>query len=105
MKQLLLNYLKFNIWANECYINWLNTLPVEALYEKSPSSFPSIIETMMHIWDAQTVWVERLEGESRNVFPSKSFEGSWSEVCNHVRSTSQRLLGVAEKQDETWFHK
>jgi uncharacterized damage-inducible protein DinB len=103
MKALLLNYLQFNSWANDKFITWLNSLPPEALYEKSPSSFPSIIETMLHIWDAQTVWVERLEGNSMNVFPSKSFEGTWDDVCALVQETSHRLIDVATPQDTVWF--
>jgi uncharacterized damage-inducible protein DinB len=103
MRDFMLNYLRFNLWANEQYIIWLNTLPAEAIPEKVPSSFPSILETFMHIWDAQHVWSERLRGEAGAYFPSHEFVGEWPDVCAHVRASSEALLAYCEAQSSEWF--
>jgi uncharacterized damage-inducible protein DinB len=103
MKDQFQKYLAYNVWANTEYINWLNTLPQEALYEKVPSSFPSIIETMMHIWDAQHIWLHRLQGETKLDFPSKTFTGDWAEVCAHVIQTSVQMEALLADHPAEWL--
>jgi uncharacterized damage-inducible protein DinB len=103
MKAFLTEYLRYNVWANDQFIMWLSKLPEEALNEKVPSSFPSISETMLHIWDAQFIWLNRLQGQSPDVFPSKEFEGDWEEICNNVHNSSNALLTLARAKEAKWF--
>lgn len=57
LKHLMINYARYNAWANETLINWLNTKPEERLTEEVPSSFPSIIKTFNHILAVQEFWM------------------------------------------------
>lgn len=47
---------EFNAWANQRYLKWLAPLADEMLDREIPSSCPSIIKTLKHIWEAQEYW-------------------------------------------------
>jgi uncharacterized damage-inducible protein DinB len=103
MRDLLIKYLRYNLWANQEFVNWLNTLPEEAIIEKAPSSFPSILETMLHIWDAQFGWHNRFKHLEFSKFPSDEFQGEWHDVCENVLQSSRDLLAFVEAQDAAWL--
>ncbi len=56
LKQLADNYIRFNNWANQRMVRWLEQAPVDKLYEKVPSSFPSIDTTLQHVLRTQRFW-------------------------------------------------
>ncbi len=52
------------------------------------SSFSSIKATLLHIWDAETIWLGRLKGESLLLWPSDQFKGTTQEMFEGVLQTS-----------------
>jgi len=100
MQNHLLNLTQYNHWANER----VSKLILEAGEEKSDlfiaSSFPSIRKTLFHIWDAQVIWLLRLEGKSFNTWPSHSFTGSLSEALNGFIENSTEFVRFFEKEFE-----
>ena len=103
MKAFLTEYLRYNIWANDQYIAWLDKVTPEALDEAVPSSFPSIRQTLLHIWDAQHIWLERLQGRIPVAIPSKTHTCEWPEICKGVRDTASNLLLLGRSKEEKWF--
>ncbi len=79
MKELLKDYTKYNIWANERICKVLESLSPEILDKEQKSSFTSIRKTIYHIWDAETIWMKRLNGKSLHEWPSETFKGSFLE--------------------------
>ncbi|MCC7245000.1 MAG: DinB family protein [Saprospiraceae bacterium] len=75
MKNILTTYTAFNLWANEVMINWLKAYPEALLTEPTPSSFPTLRETLLHIWSAEKAWLERLRNEPTSTFLQFEYQG------------------------------
>lgn len=56
LQKLVSELAEFNAWANQLYLEWLAAQPDEVLSREIPSSCPSIIKTLKHIWEAQEYW-------------------------------------------------
>jgi len=101
MKDLLLSYVKYNLWANQRVCNFLkNNLSEEQFEKEIISSFPSIKKTLLHIWDAQFLWLKRLEGISLTSFPSKDFKGTFNDAIDGLLKTSQQMIDVIDNSNE-----
>ena len=91
MKELLKDYTKYNIWANERICKVLEPIP-EVLDKEQKSSFTSIRKTIYHIWDSEFIWIKRLQGKSLNEGPSKTFNGSFLEFQNDFLGGSGKFF-------------
>ncbi len=95
----------YNLWANTRICNFIQDAgPVNADKEQV-SSFPTIRKTLYHIWDAQAIWLMRLNGESVNTWPSHGFEGSLQEACKSLVENSEAFVTYAAKLSEADFQK
>ena len=79
MKELLKDYTKYNIWANERICRILEQLSADILDKEIISSFSTIRKTLYHIWDAEAIWNKRLNGKMFKEWPSEIFKGSFPE--------------------------
>ena len=73
---------EYNYWANERLSNFILEIDEASIEKEINSSFPSIKETILHISDAEEIWLNRLKGKSLSEWPSQSFEGP-KEVLIH----------------------
>ena len=73
MKDLLMKYADYNLWANDRIATVLKGLDNSILDKEIPSSFNSIRKTVFHIWDAEFIWLQRLNGLSLTDWPSKQY--------------------------------
>src|ERR1700733_1186249 len=106
MKSLLVNYTQYNVWANDRIINFLKDhVSEEQLNKEIISSFPSLRKTLFHIWDAEGIWLARLNGSSPSFGLSNSFEGSTEEAYNALLSNSKKIVEHVESKDEAYFEK
>ncbi|RPI16201.1 MAG: hypothetical protein EHM58_12445 [Ignavibacteriae bacterium] len=80
MKELLLNYVNYNLWANTRICNVLEKLDESLLDKELVSSFPTIRETIYHVWGAEFIWYKRLQGESLVVWPFEDFKGKFADA-------------------------
>jgi len=80
MKQILFTYTKYNVWANGRIMECLTRLDKKLLDKKVISSFPTVRKTILHMWDAETIWYKRLSGKSLRSWPSDKFKGSFEEM-------------------------
>ncbi|MBL0046611.1 MAG: DinB family protein [Bacteroidetes bacterium] len=71
------HYLKqlvsYNLWANSRIAVVLVKVDKAELEKEISSSFSSIRKTVYHIWDAEYIWLNRINGISLTAFPSKTF--------------------------------
>lgn len=95
MKKLVREYATFNTWANDRICSEIILLTNEELHQEMKSSFKSIRETVLHIWDAQDIWLERFEGTSPTKWPSASFNGSKIELIDGLMASSEALEAKA----------
>ena len=61
MKNLLLQYAEYNLWANNQITEILNRLTEQQLKQEFPSSFKSIFETVQHLCFAEDLWYRRVK--------------------------------------------
>ena len=103
MKQLLVEYARYNLWANENLITLFRSVDDALISEYVESSFPSIRKTLLHIWDAESLWLERLNGHSPSDFPSKNFTGSNGDIFDGLLKTSQDLVQYIVNKPAPYF--
>ena len=84
MKALLEQYASYNTWANQRILESILLLPEEAHVKEVPGSFPSLYATLMHLWDAESIWWQRLKMHEIVTAPSVNFKGSLRDVGNSL---------------------
>ena len=102
MKSQILKYLHYNIWANQVLIDYLAKISDTEIEQKIVSSFPSIRQTVLHIWDAQVLWRLRFDGISGE-FPSKNFHGSNQEMYDNLMASSKAFVDLAKNENDAFF--
>ena len=81
MKELLQQYAGYNVWANQKLIDCISVLQDDVLEKQVPSSFTSIHHTLLHMWDAESIWWQRMKLQETITAPSANFKGSTIDVA------------------------
>lgn len=92
MKELLLQYARFNVWANDLTVNAMLPLAPSLLDQELVSSFPSLRKTVYHMWSAEAIWLQRLNLVEKPTWAAGSFTGSFDEACALWQQASAGLL-------------
>jgi uncharacterized damage-inducible protein DinB len=100
MKELLLNYARYNLWANKRICDFLLEAEEEKLNREIVSSFASIKKTCAHVLGAETIWVMRLHGTSPSSSPVKSEEMTMAEIAQMWMNKSKEIITFIENQTE-----
>ena len=99
--KILQRYLAFNFWANELLLSVISKELKDDLLDKEiDSSFPSLRKTIYHLWDAEFIWLKRLKGESLNDWPSKFFNGTFSEAKEKILLNDQLFIDFVERLND-----
>jgi len=102
MKSILLNYARFNLWANKRVSDFVKSLPEEQFDKEIVSSFSSLRKTIFHFYGAQALWLHRLQGQSPTSFPdARSL--STDELMNQLLTTSSQLIEFTETSSESFL--
>lgn len=80
MKEILQQLAAYNLWANQRIVQCIAGLPEEVTNQELSSSFSTLYRTLIHMWDAESIWWQRMKLQE-NVFPpSEKFRGSLVDV-------------------------
>ena len=82
MKELLQQLAAYNIWANQRILETILNLPEEKQEQELPSSFKSLYHTVLHMWNAESVWWQRMKLQERITKPFDLFKGTMQELAN-----------------------
>jgi uncharacterized damage-inducible protein DinB len=105
MKELLFQYSAYNIWANQLLLDVINQLPEEKQTQEVPSSFNSLLKTILHMWDAESIWWQRMKLSERVERPSESFTGGMKEAtASMLQQNRQWHEWVAAAQEHMLQH-
>ena len=104
MKSWCLRLVQSNLWANEIMADWIRDAGDEACAQHIPGSFPSVRETLLHIYNAQEIWLSRLDGNSPLNWVTQNADWPASEIAPKLIRSSQSLCLWAEKADEAIFN-
>ena len=103
------DYVIYNAWVTKTLIDWLKNKPSETLEQVVPSSFPSIKETLIHIWDTQRFWLSVIEQSTPPQSFRFGFEGTIQDVFEGFEEQSDEFvtfvtsLSEADLQEEVSF--
>lgn len=102
LKKLISNYASYNVWANQTLVEWLKTKPAESWTKAVASSFPSIHETIIHIWDTERFWLSVLKDEpAPPSFRHVKFEGTPEEAMQELLKLSNEFNSYIDAQWDT----
>jgi uncharacterized damage-inducible protein DinB len=90
MKKLLVQYAAYNVWANQRLTGCIQNLSDEQLQREINSSFKSIFATLVHLWDVESVWWQRLKLQEQVEWPGLKFKGSVLELGNNLMLQSKQ---------------
>ena len=93
MKEILLQLAAYNIWANGLLTNIISALPEEKVTQKLPGSFGSLFNTVIHLWDAEFIWWQRMKLAERITRPGDNYTGD-------IKELTQNLL----QQNKQWYN-
>lgn len=94
---------RYNRWATEALLDALSELPGEELGRNRGSSFPSMLDTLLHLYGAERTWLERWKGTSPDAFPDSSgvtsvpearalWEGLWAEQAAYLANLTDAAV-------------
>lgn len=90
MKHLMQQSAAYTYWANLQLFDCINKLAIDQVDREIISSFPSIRKTIIHMWDAECAWWQRLKLVEKIELPSTDFSGTFQELVKEVNK--QTLL-------------
>ena len=100
MKQIILEYAEYNLWANKKLGELLKKEKEELLERELKSSFKNIRLTIFHLWDAEVIWQKRIKGESLTEWPSKSIKETGMAFLDAWNNSSESLLEIVKNLSE-----
>ena len=100
MKQLLASFTQYEYWANERLFQVIRTLTEEQQQQEIISSFSSVHKTCLHIWDATSIWWQRVHKVKEIVVPSLSFHPTMSEIENGMLQQNTQWIEWIRTADE-----
>lgn len=92
MKALLTSYARYEYWANEKLLSVILQLDNEQQQQEIVSSFPSVYKTCLHMWDASSIWWQRLQQHTQLVIPSKTFQPAMKDIANGILQQNQQWV-------------
>ena len=87
---MLVQYAAYNLWANSRLIEVINNLTDEQIDREIVSSFTSIKKTVLHLWDVENIWWQRMKLLEVQVWQSDNFIGSLLELNNNLIAQSKQ---------------
>jgi uncharacterized damage-inducible protein DinB len=84
MKKILEQFAAYNYWANKRITDAVNNLTDEQLHREITSSFSSIYKTLLHLWDVEDIWWQRMKLTERTEWQSTTFTGSVVELSKSL---------------------
>jgi uncharacterized damage-inducible protein DinB len=92
MKEVLLQYATYNAWANRKLCDIILTLTEEQHTQHVESSFAGLRLTLLHMWDAENIWWQRLKLIENVIWPSSTTDHSTHEVINNLLQQDDQWL-------------
>ncbi len=104
MKEFLLDYIRYNFWANQRLTKYITEhCSAEQVDQEIASSFPSLKKTLLHIYGAESIWLQRLIGDSPKVWKGSSFSGGVNELAEEISSVNLEFIAFAQSCGEAFL--
>jgi len=88
--------------------SWSTKTVLEAVTDEladapTGGSFPTAKATLIHIWDAQSVWYNRLTDRANAELPSKFYDGSLQALKDGLLLSCDNLEKLLEDKDDDYL--
>jgi uncharacterized damage-inducible protein DinB len=103
MKYTMQKHLEYSVWANTKLAQIIEKADEDILRREVKSSFPSLEKTILHIMDAEFIWLRRLQGESLMNWPSQGFNGDRAELLQAWVAQSKALSDFVGSKGEGYL--
>jgi uncharacterized damage-inducible protein DinB len=100
VKALLEQYASYNLWADERLLQTVSSLSESQQKQLVPGSFPSLHHTLLHVFDASSVWWQRLKRNETVKWPSKDFKGSTTDLVKEILNQDRLWQAWVKKAEE-----
>ena len=84
MKEILQQLAAYNLWANGLLLEAIKKIPPEMHEKEVASSFSSLLKTIVHMWNAESVWWQRMKLKEQVVEPKDNFKGNLPEAVDEM---------------------
>ena len=101
MKKILVPYAAYNVWANQRLADSITNLSDEQINREINSSFKSVYSTLLHLWDVESVWWQRVKLQEVVEWPGVKFSGSVLELSASLIKQSRQWKDWIELATET----
>ncbi len=81
MKEILQQYAVYNTWANQKLVEVIQPVSIDLLDKEIGGSFKSIHLLLLHMWDTESIWWQRLKLQEVITAPSMNFKGNAKDVA------------------------
>ena len=92
LRALIDQYSAYDLWANTLFVRRLDREPDELLDRETPSSFPSLRATILHMRNAEAAWLARITGAQQK-WPA-SEETNISDLLTHSVRMRDHVAGM-----------
>jgi uncharacterized damage-inducible protein DinB len=103
MKEILINYTSYNLWANTKLVDVLKNIEPSLLSKEIKSSFPTINKTICHIWGAEEIWYKRLNEVEQPNSIGFNFSGETKDAIASFLKMSAIFNEFISKKDDPYF--
>jgi uncharacterized damage-inducible protein DinB len=90
MKEILQQLASYHIWANNLMMDTIKKLPPELQTKEVASSFNSLYKTIMHMWNAEAIWWQRMKLQERIIEPMETFKGDLNEAIGEMAQQNRQ---------------
>lgn len=97
MKDILLQYTKYNLWANLKIGKLLEGLTTDQVHQSLGGSFDTIRKTTEHILMAEDIWWQRLCMQEHVAPLQLAEDRQWLDILQQWKVSSEHLLQFTEK--------
>lgn len=92
MKEICKQYAAYNLWANQRLIEMILQLTPAEQQKALPGSFESIFKLLQHMWDAESIWWQRIKLLEPIVLPSKTTRDDIAELGQGLLQQSKKWM-------------
>lgn len=100
MKHVMQQCSAYTAWANKRLFDCIAKLPEETINQEIMSSFPSLRLTVLHMWNAESIWWQRLKLQERVEPPGPTFVGNFALLQKSSSTQSEQWAEWVKKASE-----
>ncbi len=93
-------YAGYHIWANSRLTGLIQALPEDTSRQPLISSFAGLHATLQHMWDAESIWWQRMKMQEHIERPGDHFSGTTAELIVQLSKQSVQWKEWIEQATE-----